>query len=307
MKHIYGPVPSRRLGYSLGVDVVPYKVCSLNCIYCQLGRTTLLTIERGEYVSPSDIIKEIQSFLKKNKKIDHITFSGSGEPALNLGIGEMIKGVKEITSIPVAVLTNGTLLFKKDVQLAFSNADIVIPSLDSATSKGFLKINRPHSSLKINKIIEGIAKFRSAYKGKLWLEIMLVKNFNDTPQELEALKEAVRCINPDKIHLNTVVRPPAEDFAEPLSIEELEKIKKFFGEKAEIIVSFKKRRREYNVELKYAIVETVKRRPMTVENIASVLGVSPNQIIKCVEKLVAVNKIKEIRYKDKIFYGKSKI
>ncbi len=302
MKHVYGPVPSRRLGYSLGVDVVPYKICTLNCIYCQLGRTKLLTLDRGEYVSTAEIIKEIQGFLKKNTKIDYITFSGSGEPTLNIHIGEMIKKVKEITSIPVAVLTNGTLLFKRDVQNALMDADVVLPSLDAATQQGFRNINRPHSSLKIIKVIDGLTKFTSNFSGKVWLEIMLVKNFNDTPRELEALKEAVEKINPHKIHLNTVVRPPAEELAEPLSAEELEKIKEFFGEKAEVIASFKKRKREFSGDLKEAIIEAIRRRPMTLEAISSSLGTSVNEVLKCIEKLLSKNQIKERRYRDKIFY-----
>jgi len=176
----YGPVPSRRLGFSLGVDIIPYKVCSYNCIYCQLGKTTSRTLTRKPYVSPATVIKGIKAAISENKKIDYITFSGSGEPTLNKDLGEMIQKTKKITSIPVAVLTNGSLLWRKSVRDDLALADLVVPSLDAVSSGIFKRINRPAKGLSIKKVLDGIKKFADDFKGEIRLEIMVVKNINDS-------------------------------------------------------------------------------------------------------------------------------
>ncbi len=175
MKYVYGPVPSRRLGFSLGVDVVPYKTCTLDCIYCQLGRTTQKTIERKLYTQKDSVCEEVQEALNKKQRIDYITFSGSGEPTLNSDIGALIREVKKITTVPVVVLTNGTLLFREDVQKDLAEADVVMPSLDAASNVMFRKINRPHDVLNLDSIIRGLKRFRKMYKGRIWLEVMLIK------------------------------------------------------------------------------------------------------------------------------------
>jgi len=185
MGQIFGPVPSRRLGFSLGVDTIPFKTCSLDCIYCQLGRTTNKTIERKEYIAGEDILREIEEILKQKKKIDYITFSGSGEPTLNSRMEEMITQIKRLTSIPIAILTNGTLLYQPRMREELMEADLVIPSLDAVSEKVFEKVNRPCHSLKINEVIEGIETFSQEFRGKIWLEIMLVKGVNDFPGEIK--------------------------------------------------------------------------------------------------------------------------
>jgi len=182
MKYIYGPVPSRRLGFSLGVDLVPYKICSLDCIYCQLGRTVRKSIVRKMYTQKNDVLGEVKEVLDSNQLIDYITFSGSGEPTLSSDIGGLIREIKAMTSTPLAVLTNGTLLFREDVQKDLMEADMVLPSLDAASFEMFQKINRPHRALKIDLIIDGLKRFREIYKGQILLEIMLIKGFNDDPQ-----------------------------------------------------------------------------------------------------------------------------
>ena len=232
MKYIFGPVPSRRLGFSLGVDIIPSKTCTLDCIYCQVGRTMCKAIERKEYVAPDEILDELKEVLKSGIRIDYITLSGNGEPTLNSKLGEIIKGIKGISSLPVAVITNGTLLTDRNVREELLSADLVMPSLDAATQKTFQKIDRPHPSLKIENIIEGMVEFRKIYpirspakdtmagspniksgltsngaSGQIWLEIMLVEGINDNQDELNALKTAVEKIEPDKVQLNTPVRP----------------------------------------------------------------------------------------------------
>lgn len=304
--YIYGPVPSRRLGFSLGIDIIPYKTCSLDCIYCQLGTTKQKTVERKKYFPEKTVLQQIRQILDSGQKIDYITFSGSGEPTLNSSLGSLIKKIKKITSIPVAVLTNSTLLIKKRVREELLPADLVVPSLDAATQEVFERINRPHPSLKIQRIIEGLKKFRKEYKGSIWLEILLVKGVNDPPSHIQKLKQAVNQINPDRIQLNTVVRPPAEDFARPLSLAELQSIKKVFGKKAEIIAEFDKiQLRPSSLDLKDAVLAMVRRRPVTLSDMAASLGKHKNELIKYLDMLLKEDKIKLVTHKGRKYYEPS--
>jgi len=289
-EYIYGPVPSRRLGFSLGVDLVPFKTCSYDCIYCQLGRTTNKTIERKEYFPEKDIFLQLEKALSLHQRIDYITFSGSGEPTLNSRIGVLIKEIKKITKIPVAVLTNGSLFYQEELRKELLSADLVIPSLDAVTMKMFRKVNRPHPSLKIEEIIEGIKKFREEFEGSIWLEIMLVKGINDEKKHLDKAVSIVREINPDKVHLNTVVRPPSEKFALPLSIEELNKIEKLFGKNCEITVEFKPKEQEaYSEDLEEAILSIIRRRPVSLLDLSLSLGKHQNEILKYLDSLILLN------------------
>ena len=300
---VYGPVPSRRLGFSLGIDIIPAKTCSLDCIYCQLGPTTKKTLQRKEYISWKKIISQIKSILSSGQRIDYLTFSGSGEPTLNSALGKLITEIKKITSIPVAVLTNSSLLSRKSVREALREADVVVPSLDAATQVVFNNINRPHPSLKTEKIIAGLKKFRQEFKGSIWLEVMLVKSINDSPSHIQKLKEIITEIKPDKIQLNTVVRPPSEEFARPLSSKELEKIRAAWGENCEIIAEFEKKiqiPREVNLE--EAIFSMIQRRPVTLSDISTSLGKDKNEIRKCLGFLLKNGKIKLVIHKNIKYY-----
>ena len=302
--YIFGPVPSRRLGFSLGIDLVPYKVCSLNCIYCQLGRTTNKTVETREYISSSSILKQLKEVLSSGRKIDYLTFSGSGEPTLNSKIGEMISEIKKISKIPIAVLTNGTLLFKKEMREKLKKADLVIPSLDAVTPSVFKKVNRPYPSLKIDKIITGLRKFREEFRGKIWLEIMLVAGVNDNPEEIEKFKNAIEAIRPDLTQINTPVRPPAEKWAKPVSLAKLKNIKKLFGKNCEIIASFKRKKQStYQKDLEKEILTLLSRRPVTLQEISNVLGAHINEVIKYLEVLEKDKRIKSKIYQGKRYYN----
>ena len=286
MGQIFGPVPSRRLGFSLGVDTIPFKTCSLNCIYCQLGRTINKTIQRKEYIAADDILREIEEVLREGKRIDYITFSGSGEPTLNSEIRRMISRVKELTSIPLAILTNGTLLYRPRIREDLMEADLVIPSLDTVTQEIFEMVNRPHPSLKIEKVITGIDSFSQEFNGKVWLEIMVVKGINDSLEEIEKAAQVIKQMNLEKIQLNTVVRPPAEEFARPLTAEDLKNIKTVLGKKCEIIAEFKRvTQKAYKRDVEKRILSMVKRRPVTLVDISHSLGLHRNEIIKYVETL----------------------
>jgi wyosine [tRNA(Phe)-imidazoG37] synthetase (radical SAM superfamily) len=239
MKHLYGPVKSRRLGLSLGVSLTPYKICSFDCVYCQLGRTDSVTAEVKEYVPLGAILDELTVWLKHNsleaQKLNYITFSGFGEPTLHVKFGELISEIKKITPVPVAIITNASLCNMPAVRKALLQADLIVPSLDAATHDIFQRIDRPEASIKLEDIIEGLVSLRKEFKGKFWLEIMLVKGINDDPAHIKELKKIIKRINPDKIQLNSPVRPPAEPDVFPVDRERLEEIKEILGEKCEII------------------------------------------------------------------------
>ena len=213
-RHLYGPVPSRRLGGSLGIDLVPHKICTYDCIYCQIGKTTKKTLTRKEYVPVKEITEEVERFLKEGAaSIDYLSLTGSGEPTLHSQIRSVIEGIKAITSIPVAVITNGSLLYEEEVRQDLLRADLVLPSLDAVSPEVFRKINRPRKGFSVDKVIEGLVEFRNVYKGRIWLEILFCKGINDGKEELLRMKNVVDRVRPDRIHLNTVVRPPSEKWA----------------------------------------------------------------------------------------------
>ncbi len=313
MKYIFGPVPSRRLGLSLGIDVIPFKVCSLDCIYCECGRTTDKTLKRKNYVSTENIIKELKEFLKKNIYFDYITFSGSGEPTLNSEIGIMINEIRKIISPDkkIAVLTNGTLFYQKEVRKDLLNADLVIPSLDAVSRNAFLKINRPELSLDISKIIDGLMKFREEFKGEIWLEIFFLKGINDSNEEVELLIDVVNKIKPDRVQLNTIDRPPAEKWAKGLSFDEMNFILNKFLEKVRFKVEIIKRfddkgidkLNKNNIEkAEELILELIKRRPETLSGLSKFLNMHINNLNKILSILEEKNKITTVMIDDKVFY-----
>jgi len=302
--YIYGPVPSWRLGRSLGVDIVPFKTCSFNCIYCETGRTTDLTVERKEYVSKVTVIEELKTFLSKRKKIvDYITFSGSGEPTLNSKIGEMISEVKKLTDIPVVVVTNSSLLNKEEVRRELREADVVLPSLDVVSQSLFESLNRPHPSLKIEEIIEGLIEFRKEFKNEIWLEILLVKGINDSPEEIRKLAEVIKKIRPDKVQLNTVLRPPAEEEVFALSQKELCSIQRQLPGKVEVVRRFRKVSKGEHIEkLETDIKNLLKRRPCTLSDISHALRVNPKEVMKNLTILKGRAEIKSELHNRKRYY-----
>ena len=302
MNYIYGPVPSGRLGFSLGVDIIPHKICTIDCIYCQLGRTTHKSIKRKSFAPREDIIEEIRKSVSAGHDIDFITFSGSGEPTINSDIGRLIHEVKKITSIPVAVLTNGTLLFQEDVQRDLIEADVVLPSLDAASQDVFKRVNRPHHSLRIEPVMDGLRRFRKLFKGLLWLEIMFIKGYNNDMQELSRMKKAISEIRPDKVYLNTVTRPPSEVYAKPLSPAEMIAIKDYLGGTCEVIAEFHKKQSLEVKDIEGSIIEMTKRRSLTVTDIADVLGISETNAESMLERLMAEGTVTEKQYGTKNYY-----
>jgi wyosine [tRNA(Phe)-imidazoG37] synthetase (radical SAM superfamily) len=305
-KYLFGPVPSRRLGMSLGVDLVPHKVCSLNCIYCECGSTTNLTIERNEYVPYNEVIQELKRFLSDKPALDFITFSGSGEPTLNSRIGDILKFIKQnYPDIPVAVLTNGTLLKNKQVRGEIMDADLVLPSLDVASNLTFGKINRPFHSLNIEDYINGLCEFRKEYQGKIWLEVLIIPGYNNNKEDLKLLKEAFNKIKPDSIQLNTLDRPGVIPGLKAAGKEELEQIADFWGlDNIEIIAAAPSRKevKSFRYDTESAILETIFRRPCTVDDLVKILGLHINEINKYLDVLEADNKIKSVQQERGVFY-----
>jgi wyosine [tRNA(Phe)-imidazoG37] synthetase (radical SAM superfamily) len=233
-RYVFGPVPSRRLGRSLGIDPIPLKTCNWNCVYCQLGRTRPFVTCRGRYSSPDVLLREVEVALNRwgDDDIDWITFVGSGEPLLHREFGSLLSGVKQLTRIPVAVLTNGALLRLPEVRAEMLTADAVLPSVDAGSPELYRRINRPHPSLDFEGFIEGLVSFRDEFSGRLWVEVMLIEGLNDDPAALADLARVLDRIHPDAVHVNAPVRPPAEVWVRPPSAERLAEAVALFGRAA---------------------------------------------------------------------------
>ena len=300
-KYIFGPVPSRRLGRSLGIDLVPFKTCSYDCIYCQLGRTTNKTMQRKEWVTIDIVIDQLKA--KLNSKPDYITLSGSGEPTLHSKIGELISMIKEMTDIPIAVLTNGSLLWLPEVRLSLIGADLVIPSLDAGCNQMFQYINRPHKDITFNKMLEGLVKFRNEYNGKYWLEVFLLAGVTTPEMEVNRLKTCINAIQPEKVHVNTVTRPPAENFADAVPQKQLKQITADLYEKAEVIADYSgvHKRQDFSAR-REDVLTLLKRRPCSIEDVAAGLGLHLNEVVKYVEELSAESKIKSTLHGQRLYY-----
>jgi wyosine [tRNA(Phe)-imidazoG37] synthetase (radical SAM superfamily) len=305
-KHLFGPVPSRRLGISLGVDLVYHKVCSLDCVYCECGPTTRLTRQRAEYVPVEEVKEELERYFSFNPDPDYITFSGSGEPTLHTGIGTVIDFIKERKKgVSVAVLTNGTLLNLTEVRQELMNADLIIPSLDAALTKTFRKINRPCDAIDVKEYIEGIRAMKAEFSGKLWLEILILPGYNDSKEDLLKLKEAAERIRPDKIQLNTLDRPGTRASLTAVSSERLKEIAAFFeSDNMEIIAAYqgKDGGRTLREDMADSILETVQRRPCTLEDLSHILGARPAEISKFLSDLENRGEITVLHQERGIFY-----
>lgn len=302
-RYVFGPVPSRRLGLSLGVDVIPKKLCNLDCIYCEVGRTDKRAMRRMEYLPAKEIVEEIRDALATNPNLDFITFSGSGEPTLNSALGAIIRDVKKLTTIPIAVITNGTLLYLDEVRRDLMEADVVLPSLDCVTTEMFQKVNRPHPKLELSSIVQGLKKFREEFRGQIWLEILLVKGYNDSDEEIALLKEVLDEIQPDKIQLNTVVRPPSESWVQPVDEERMKEIQRMLGDRTEIIGTFSAVVQESKQTIDVGtILALLRRRAMTADDLADALRVSKQQILSVLEVLEQNALVVPYRFQNKIYY-----
>lgn len=277
-RHLFGPVPSRRLGLSLGLDLLNDQTCSFDCVFCEVGKTRDLTIDRREYVAPSEILDELESWVSAGGRADYITLAGRGEPTLNTGFGEVIRGARKITQTPVAMLSNGSLFFIEDVRNNARDADVVKLSLGAWNQESMERLNRPCKELQFERIVEGYGIFRSIFKGELWIEVLLVEGINDHVEGVEQIAEIVSGIGPDRVHINTVVRPPAERSAHGVGFEKMEVFAKLFDPVAEVVVSSKGLRGDST-----SVKEMLLRRPCTLSDMFKVTGISSDSLIKLLE------------------------
>jgi wyosine [tRNA(Phe)-imidazoG37] synthetase (radical SAM superfamily) len=306
MKYIFGPVPSRRLGQSLGIDPIPLKTCNWNCVYCQLGRTAPLTDERRDYFPRDQIVEQVKTALEAHRRdeIDWVTFVGSGEPTLHAGLGWMIRQVKSLTRIPIAVITNGSLLYRADVRDELLAADAVLPSLDAATETLYRTINRPHPHLTFASLVDGLDAFRHAYGGKLWVEVMLVKGLNDSEEALKDLAVILRPIGLDAVHLSLPVRPPAEPWVQPADDEALMRAAAILGSTASLIHPAEG---EFDLsgyeDLLDAVVALITRHPLREEELVSALHRwAPGSVSEVLSELAATGRAQQVtRYGERFW------
>lgn len=304
-RFVYGPVPSRRLGRSLGVDLVAFKTCTYDCIYCQLGRTTNRTTRRAEYVDTARVLAEVKAKLSLAPPPDFVSLAGSGEPTLHSGIGEVIDGIKHLTQTPVAVLTNGSLLWKKEVRRALRKADLVMPSLDAGDRGMFQRVNRPHPKIGFEKMVAGLAEFTRGFPGQVWLEVLLVEGFTGNALQADRIAALAERIHPARLQINTVTRPPGEGFARPVPRDRLERLARRFPGSVDLIAEAPPAGR-LAVRAAAAedadILELLARRPCTCEGVAAGLGLHHQAAAKRLESLAGAGAVSVIRKAGKAYY-----
>lgn len=302
-RYVFGPVPSRRLGRSLGVDLVPFKTCTYDCVYCQLGRTTNKTLERKEYVPLQDIVSELARKLANEPAPDYVTLSGSGEPTLYSRLGDAIREIKRITSVPVAVLTNGSLFWDREVRQSVGQADLVLPSLDAGDERLFQYVNRPHPLVRFDEMVAGLELLRREFSGRIWLEVLLLEGVTGSKAEVQKIARLVERIEPDRVQLNTVVRPPAEEFAQAVPRERLEELAREFAGRGEVVAEFHDVERSTSfLAAEGDVLSLLSRRPCSVEDIANGLRIRPNEAVKHVEQLVSRGLVVSRVKNGRVFY-----
>lgn len=304
-RHLYGPVPSRRLGRSLGVDLIPFKICTYDCVYCQLGRTTRKTMEREAYIAAGEVLAELENRLKEPDRPDYITLAGSGEPTLNADIGAVVSGIKQMTDIPVAVITNGSLLWMDEVRSALDPADLVMPSLDAGDEFLFKYVNRPCDGISFDRMADGLGAFTRSFKGEVQLEVMLLAGVTGLPAEVRKIAACAKRCGVSAVQLNTAVRPPAEDFACPLSQEQMNGFAGYFEGSVDVIsenAPSAAASAAAGADTDSAIIALLGRRPCTVQGIASGLALLPNDVLKRLQPLASQGRVRAVRKDNALFY-----
>ena len=303
MRMIFGPVASRRLGLSLGVDLVPHKTCDFDCVYCECGRTTRFVTEPGLFNRAQPILAELRQVLESQEdRLDFVTLSGAGEPTLNAELQEIVRGIKSLTRAKVAAITNSSLLHLPQVMEALAPVDVIMPSLDSAIEETFQRINRPHPSVTLEKVLKGLYALRQSFNGQIWLEILLVAGLNDTPTEIQALVRESARIDPDRIQLNTVDRPPADEGVEPVEFSRLGELALEFGPKAEVIARPGTMFKPGQIKtLEADMLAMIDRRPCTEEDLVTALGLGPDEVKAVLKTLLVKGRVRQEMLKDKVF------
>ena len=287
-EYVFGPVPSRRLGRSLGIDVVPHKVCTLDCLYCQVGRTTQRTLDRAVYVPTDQVLAQARDKLTRGARPDYITLSGSGEPTLHADLDRIITELKAMSDVPVAVLTNGSTLWDADVRAACAKADLILPSLDAGDETVFRYINRPCPGLTLQRVVDGLVALREAFAGPIWLEVFLLRGVNAIEAEVLKIKALTDRIKPDRIQLNTAVRPTAEEYALMVPQEEMKHLCALMGPSAEVIADYTAVSGDAGFQATAdELLAMLRRRPCTLDDVSAGLAIHRNEAVKYLEDLSA--------------------
>lgn len=302
-RHLFGPVPSRRFGRSLGVDLTPLKTCSFNCLFCQLGPTPCPTLERREYVPVESVKGEIRRWRDAGGTADYATLSGSGEPTLHSGFGAVLRFLKAELPCTAVLLTNGSLLYLPEVRAAAAEADVVKLSLSAWDDGSFRLINRPHPDLDFHRSVAGMRDFRQGFAGRIWLEVFLIAGLNDAPEQVERIAALAATIGPDKIHLNTAVRPPAESNVRPVRPERMAELAELFRPRAEVIADFTARPGSGIAVNEIALLNMLRRRPCTARQIADVFGMHLNEVAKYSGHLLKTGQIQAMQRDGETFFA----
>ncbi|HAS83618.1 MAG TPA: radical SAM protein [Verrucomicrobia bacterium] len=302
-RHLFGPVPSRRLGRSLGVDLTPFKTCSFDCIFCQLGRTTDKTILQREYVPVDEVIAELDAWLAAGNTADYLTLSGSGEPTLNSEFGRVIRHLHERTTIPLALLTNGTLLGDPHVQMAAAQANVVKVSLSAWDDTSLQHVNRPHRSIKFDTLYDGIRKFRKIFTGELWIEVFLVWGTNSSVSDVLKIADRVQALNPTRVQLNTAVRPSCEEYAYAVPLHRMDDVAKLFNPAAEIMAEYSSNTSASIQATEADLVGILERRPCSLDQLCRVTGLHPNEASKYLGKLTHTGQVQEHHKSGEVYFS----
>jgi wyosine [tRNA(Phe)-imidazoG37] synthetase (radical SAM superfamily) len=306
-RFVYGPVPSRRLGLSLGVDLIPHKVCCYDCSYCQVGPTTELTLRRRAFVDPDEVVREVELALHERGTAQLVTLSGSGEPTLYAPLRELVAGLRRVTTLPLALLTNGALLWDDEVAQAALGFDLVAPSLDAADEETFIRVNRPPADLTFAKMVDGLRDFCRRFAGTCRLEVMLVQGENDSPASLSALARLAGSLQTTTVDLNTVVRPPAHG-ARPLSAAEMERaLPRFAACRAPSVIAAYRGERQAGeadqASSRRRILELVSRRPCTVADLSASLAVASDEVRRLCAAAMAEGELEERTVGGVVYYA----
>ena len=301
-QYLFGPVPSRRLGRSLGVDLIPFKTCSLDCIYCQLGDTPCAVSERGNYTPIDDVLAQLQTWLKVDGQADHITLAGSGEPTLHIHFGEVLKYVKTHSDIPSVLLTNGTLMHLPEVRESAALADKVKVTLSAWDEASFRRIHRPASGVTFDLLVEGERAFRQIYSGELSVEVFIVEGMNSTDEQCRRIAEIVHSLEPDRIDLNTVIRPPAMQGISAPSEARLEALAGIFGEKASVTPAHRKQDAAFTEVSEKAVLDLISRHPATVPQLAEVYNLPEDEMYKMLRQMVVAGELFEEERDSEVYF-----
>ncbi|MDY0145383.1 MAG: radical SAM protein [Kiritimatiellia bacterium] len=305
-RYLFGPVPSRRFGRSLGVDLTPLKTCSFNCPFCQLGPTEHSTLERRDYVPIADVQEEILRWREAGGRADYATLSGSGEPTLHTGFGAILQFLKAELPCPCVLLTNGSLLDRPEVRDAACHADVAKLSLSAWDDASFQAVNRPHPDLNFERMVAGMQAFRRQFTGQIWLEVFLMAGLNDTPGDVARIAPLAASIGPDIVHLNTAVRPPADSTVQPVGQKHMEALAGLFHPRAEVIANFSAAPGSTVAVTETGILEMLRRRPCTAGQLAGVLGLHLNEVAKYTGHLISEGRIQALPRGDEIYYEASR-